>query len=372
MLLLEKLRNLSKDNTDDVLEFCNDLDKEIVIMPAGIHGQTVYEKYLKPNGCRVKYFVDNNPEVQGTFINGIKVISFNEFLEEKDNLKVLIASRIGIYNEIQKQISNYDIDYTYVGEKYYYCEQNSYANPCEQIITKISNYNNLLSILEDNLSKKTLDNILEYRFNYKDINLLTEIKRPLNNQYFEPEIYQISKDDCFVDCGAFTGDTLEVCLKETRGTIERYFAFEPDEKNYNQLLEKKYDFLETFCKGVSDKNATLYFESGGNSGSKITNSGSTQIKVVSLDSELKNQKITFIKMDIEGAEIDALKGAAGIIKKQKPVLAICVYHKFNDIFEIPELIQSFKVDYKYYLRHYTDSASETVLYCVPQNVRKSV
>ncbi len=107
------------------------------------------------------------------------------------------------------------------------------------------------------------------------------------------------------------------------------------------------------------------FDQGASSASKITPSGKVEIPVTTLDNILKNRPVTFIKMDIEGGEIDALNGSRNIINEQKPVLAICVYHKFNDIFDIPLLIKSFGINYKYYLRHYSNYVSETVLYAVP-------
>lgn len=86
------------------------------------------------------------------------------------------------------------------------------------------------------------------------------------------------------------------------------------------------------------------------------------IETVALDEFLHGERVTFIKMDIEGVELDALKGAVRIIKEQKPKLAISVYHKADDIIEIPKLIMEMRPDYKLYLRHYSMLANEMVLY----------
>ena len=74
--------------------------------------------------------------------------------------------------------------------------------------------------------------------------------------------------------------------------------------------------------------------------------------------------ITFIKMDIEGAEYKALQGAEQIIRENKPNLAICLYHKPEDVFEIPQLILNYRPDYRFLVRHYWLREYETVLYAV--------
>jgi len=79
---------------------------------------------------------------------------------------------------------------------------------------------------------------------------------------------------------------------------------------------------------------------------------------------LGDEKATFIKMDIEGSELEALKGAQNQIKVNKPKLAICVYHKETDLITIPQFILSLNPDYKLYLRHYGNFSTELVLYAL--------
>ena len=88
------------------------------------------------------------------------------------------------------------------------------------------------------------------------------------------------------------------------------------------------------------------------------------MEVVRVD-DIVDENVTYVKMDIEGAELDSLYGMEKIIKRDKPTLAICVYHNNEDIIEIPEYISSIAPTYKMYLRHHNWSAAETVLYCVP-------
>lgn len=124
-----------------------------------------------------------------------------------------------------------------------------------------------------------------------------------------------------------------------------------------------YQNWDIYNYGVYDNNSKLYFSSNSSS-TKISNDGDIEVDVIKLDDFFKaHEAPTFIKMDIEGAELAALKGCAETISRYKPKLAICVYHKPEDIFEIPEYILSLNPDYKMYLRHYTNLVNETVLYC---------
>ena len=127
--------------------------------------------------------------------------------------------------------------------------------------------------------------------------------------------------------------------------------------------EKKLEGLvEFFNVGTSNKNETILLDEGsiGSSASRI-GEGSIEAQTVKLD-DVVTGKVTFIKMDIEGAELDALHGATHIIQSQKPRLAICLYHKQSDMYDIPTYILSIVKDYKFVIRHYSSNPWETVLY----------
>ena len=103
----------------------------------------------------------------------------------------------------------------------------------------------------------------------------------------------------------------------------------------------------------------------GSMGSGITDElepGVVSVKVNSIDNVCAEDKVTFIKMDIEGSEIEALKGAVNVIKRDKPRLAICIYHKPEHLYEIPFLVKETVPEYKLYIRHHCDNCADTVLY----------
>lgn len=124
-----------------------------------------------------------------------------------------------------------------------------------------------------------------------------------------------------------------------------------------------YNNIHYLSVGLSNKKQTLKFTMN-KSASTISSDGDTSIKVDKLDNIIDSY-VSFIKMDIEGAEQDAIEGAKKTIKKYHPRLAISAYHKADDIWKIPELILAIRSDYKIYLRHYTEGFTETVIFFIP-------
>lgn len=167
----------------------------------------------------------------------------------------------------------------------------------------------------------------------------------------------------FVDGGGFTGDTLEQAIA-LKIPFSSYHFFEPDVGNYQKAKASFGDDMRVhfYNKGLWSKEETLCFDERGSGTSEVSQDGGERIAVTALDS--LHLTPDFIKMDIEGAEMEALLGAEQTIRQHKPTLAICVYHKLEDIFTIPHFILQCNPSYILYLRHYTDSLMETVCYAI--------
>jgi len=101
----------------------------------------------------------------------------------------------------------------------------------------------------------------------------------------------------------------------------------------------------------------------------ISQNDISQVQTNKLDTIINKEKVQGIKMDVEGAEYSLLKGATKTIKRDKPVLLIAIYHKWDDIFKIQNYIMNLNLDYKFYIRHYSLSIAKTVLYCIPNNTK---
>jgi FkbM family methyltransferase len=191
---------------------------------------------------------------------------------------------------------------------------------------------------------------------------------PIIEQYF-PTDFKLNKGySRVINCGSFDGDTVKQ-INSLFGKIDAIACFEPDLKNYNLLTKYLKDNqknianeIYSFPCGVYDKDIVLNFMSGETTSSTISDKGEVHIQCVSLDNTLLGFRPTFINMDVEGVELEALKGAENILKEYKPDLAICVYHSPNHIWDIPLYLNSLNLGYKFYLRNYTGFIYETVLY----------
>lgn len=184
-------------------------------------------------------------------------------------------------------------------------------------------------------------------------------------QYFD--MFSPKKDEVFVNAGAFQGETDIDFAKWTNNSYKKIFAFEPMQSNV-EICRKRYaengiENIDLFGKGTWSENGHISFAEGANQG-QIDANGTNCIETIKIDDAVigYNGRITFIKMDIEGAELEALRGARETIQKNKPRMAICIYHKPEDLYEIPGYLLSLVPEYRFKVRQYTSTSWETVLY----------
>jgi FkbM family methyltransferase len=165
-----------------------------------------------------------------------------------------------------------------------------------------------------------------------------------------------------IDCGAFNGDTIQGLLEEGY-TIDAALALEPDPDNFNQLANALPDInvINIPCGAAKDL-AQFYFDDGMGMGSKMDPSGSKLIQCVSLSKLAPRFSPTLIKMDIEGAEVEALEGAKELIRSYTPGLAIAIYHEPDHIWKIPLMIQEWDLGYELYIRTHERNSFGTILY----------
>jgi FkbM family methyltransferase len=195
--------------------------------------------------------------------------------------------------------------------------------------------------------------------------------RPEEHTYFPAELFHLDPTDSVLDCGAFDGDTIRELLACTDPTVQSIHAVEADAISFGRLREFV-DALERNIRSrislynfaVGSERGFVHFECNGTLDSRSSESGSL-IELVAIDDIFANVPLTLIKMDIEGAEYDALRGGAKVIRRNQPILAICVYHTQSDIWRIPLLVHEMLPNHRLYLRAYEGDGFQTVMYALP-------
>ncbi|MCM1182642.1 MAG: FkbM family methyltransferase [Roseburia sp.] len=282
----------------------------IGIFGAGDVGRHLIHVY---DDLKFSCFIDNKKA--GIMYHGLPVISLKEFMQRCPDGIIIISTKL-YYKEIMEQL------------------------------------------LEEGIKK---ENIINLGMEYKKLNHL---------QYFDlPQLKKRRRmEEIFVDGGGYDGMTSVEFMKwhgNAGGGYAHTYTWEPDldniEKCKKALDECGMDY-ELVPKGLWSNAKKLKLKTD-DTASSISKDGDISIEVDSIDNVI-NRQVTFIKMDIEGAEYQALLGAKNMIAAYKPKLAICVYHKPEDIWELPLLIYEMNSDYKFFLRHYSFADNETVLYAL--------
>lgn len=330
-------------------------DSKIVIWGGGSCAED-FIKQLGGSNDFVAYYVDKSEKKWNSKIGNVDVRSL-EYLFQDPSVDVVIIATMyfkGIVEELKQQ--------GFAGSVYsafhmVHRERQPDFKPLEKHL------NDMKELLADKKSRDIVEFILEHRKNM-DIDF-SGIYEP--NQYFVKEIVAEDPHAVFVDAGAYHGETIDEFIAFQHGQFEKIYAFEMDADNYMILTGKKHDErVELLNYGLWDERTTCSYAGDGTDGTKssIGKEGDLVAQCISLDEVIDKGKVTFIKMDIEGAEMRALYGAEKCIKRCKPQLAICVYHKPEDIYEISALIHEWLPEHKLYIRHHSLVFTETVLYAV--------
>lgn len=216
--------------------------------------------------------------------------------------------------------------------------------------------------LADESSRQLFCAILEQRLNGK----AAALPAPDPGHHYLPQDLSLPEGPLrFVDCGAYTGDTIE-SFRIAGHTFEAIAAFEPDPQHFPRLCTALAgEKAAIFPCGVWDGMTQLRFVSD-DSASHISDSGEITVQTVALDQALPGFAPTYIKMDIEGAEPQALGGGWGLIAAHRPRLAISVYHRPRHLWDLLLQVDRMELDYRFYLRSHAFNSFETVLYALPK------
>lgn len=337
-----------------------------------------FEQWKFQSRLRVNLLCDSNKDKWGTTIHDMTCVSPEELYQLSKHQKVLVITFVGNPVELNTWLKEHHIRYTNAAECVfeYLCD-----TPKEKEWFEGNRLLEVLNEIKDDESRHVYTNVLCNRLaphlSEADYNELYSI-----GEYFETGVFALGEHESYVDCGAYTGDTIEKFLRVVNGKFSHIYGFEMEPINYSKLCatlkkcESKHDFTaddyELFQNGVWSQEEWLSFgkeDCGSDEGYCLFKTEHEQsVKVVAMD-DVIDGSVSFIKMDIEGSEIQALKGAARIIKDNKPKLAICLYHRLEDFWVIPEYIKKLVPEYQIYVRHHQNGTmGGTVMYATCESI----
>ena len=374
-LLQEPIESVTRRERDTLESLLRSRDNRVVLFGAGNLGSKAAGA-LRGIGITPLAFSDNNPKRWGTQLDGIPVLTPEDAAAHYGKNAIFLVT---IWNEFhwfcetEQQLLSYGCDLVAPYSSLHWRFSEIFL-PCllNDLPSKLYRESDVILKASEIWADAESRRIFEGNIQLRALGEFDGIPgRPAENTYLPPELISISAEDKFLDCGATRGEMLQDLIKKAGETFGQFCALEADNVSFPKLAAYR-DSLTTslqsrvrlFNCAVGAKRQTVHFSHSGLTGSKISDEG-LPVECFPIDDLFAETPLTFIKMDIEGAEYDALLGAERVIRRDRPILAICVYHTQSDIWRIPLLVHSMLPDHKLYLRGYEGDGFQTVLYAIP-------
>ncbi|MDO8682987.1 MAG: FkbM family methyltransferase [Armatimonadota bacterium] len=358
------------EQSDRVRGLVSSRGGSIIIFGAGRLGRDVLDG-LKRTGIQPLAFADNNPASWGKAVDGLKVISPKEAAAYTG--KAVFVTGVYTSEPLRKQLLGMGVD-VITFPQLAWAYPDAFLPHCAvehpySIFKNASDVRAAMSLWADEESKREYAGQLDWRTSLDPEALPPH--RPADETYYPEDLAVPAANEVFVDCGAFDGDSIRDFIERRNGDFRKAIAIEPDPTNAGGLKSfieglpgEVAGKIEVMNYAVGDCRETVKFDASGTVQSSM-GSGSYEAQCVLLDDLISEESPTYLKMDIEGAEIDALKGALLTITHNAPLLAICVYHRQEHLWQVPLLIASMSDKYKLFLRRYSDECWEMVCYAIP-------
>ncbi len=371
---LSSVRERENSAFDNLLAGCGN---RLVLFGAGNLGRKVLQ-CLRSIGVEPLAFADNSPSKWGSQVDGVPVLSPKDAAAQYGGSALFLIAIWSLghyYRDSRTQLESMGCAYvdSTAFLRWKFADQ-LLPDFCQDLPHKLyeqaADVRKAASLWADDASRQEYLNHVRWRALGDQNALGPPVKE---ESYFLESLYRIEDREVFVDCGAYTGDTAEQVIRRNPA-FSRIVAIEADPENFD-CLTKWIGTLDTpvasrisaLNVAVGAKRGKLRFQAGGGEGAKLAADGNVVVECIPIDELAPAAGSTFIKMDIEGAELDALAGARRSIQKNRPILSICVYHKQDDLWRIPLFIDTLVEDYRFFLRAHDVDGWQLVCYAVPVN-----
>ena len=338
------------------------------IVGAAPEGQRL-AKICAGRNTKIEAIVDDDPTKAGLSVAGRRVAPVQSLLDLPKTVPVVIASHrvLGITRRLRnfgfKTVVPFAMLQVLAPDVF--PPHMFYEHLLEDLWDNRAQYRALHERLADDQSRRVLEAVVEFRRT-----LDPEALQPVISEkdlYAPQGLFEFDNDEAYVDAGTFDGDTIRSFIERVRGRFEAVYGFEPDPLTFAKL---KANFsndprVHPIHAGLHSKAGMLRFRDDASRGAIFASDGEIETPVTTLDDALDGRRLTYVKMNIEGAEMDALQGGRKSIIKWRPRLAISLYHRASDLWRIPQRVLELNPDYRLYFRQHDGGIIETVLYALP-------
>ena len=350
---------------DSVWKKLSESEKPIVMYGMGDGAEKIMAVFKKL-GIEPAAFMASDEFVRGHSFMGYHVHRLSEIQEMYEDFIIVVCFGSSIppvmdkLYELDRQYELYSPDVPVFGEGLF---NEEYLDANADKLKKVK------KLLADEQSRKVLDDIISYKLT-GDIKLLKGCETPTDEGW---SLLNIGREETYVDLGAYNGDTVDKFLRLTNKEFENIYAVEPDRKSFNRMVRRNYAlgrgiFHPVNAAAWNDDTILQLRQSGSRgsaTGSKYGRGRVTDVQAMKVDTLLEGNKATLLKFDVEGSEREALDGARETIAKYRPKVILSLYHRTEDLLELPLKIHEMNGGYRLYLRHHPYiPAWDVELYCV--------
>jgi FkbM family methyltransferase len=342
--------------------------QRLIILGAADEGRRL-AALCREAGIAVAAIADDNPALAGSEIAGARVVAVASLAEFDKATPVVIASHRTLKaTERLKAVGFADVApfaLLQMLEPQRFPSHAFHAGWLEDLAANRARYFELADRLADDFSRDVLDRVVGYRLTCDPLVLAPIVEWEL---YGPKDLVLYGEDEVYIDGGSYDGDSVRLFIDRVGGRFERVLAFEPEPATFARLAanfsaDRR---VEPYQKGLWSGTRSLRFDDEGTRASGITEAqNGIEVPVTSIDEVLGQGRVTYIKMNIEGAEQEALAGARRAIRRCQPKLAISAYHRASDLWQIPALVREIEPRYRFYFRQHDGGVIETVLYALP-------
>ena len=363
---LDDLKNFVSTTENKLEYFLKKHKNNLLFLYGGGLGAIWYLNLFKREDISLDGIIESNPKTESLY--GQKIYNLQQAMKIGNKFDVVIGAPK--YSEEIRQIL---LEHGIIDENIFDFEAEIYCSFIKDIegyrkylLTNWERIEKLFSSLQDTKSVETLEAFIRGRIS-ADLSYFKKIYVP--NQYYPNDIFNFTNSETLVELGSNNGLTLLEFIDKVNGKYKKIFCFEPEyESVLKDIISRQSGNITLIEKAAWDKQEDVTFVNDNGAATAhvdreaCTLSTSYIVHADSVDNCIGDEHITYIKMDIEGAEVRALKGCEKTILRDKPKLAVCIYHEPSDFLEISEYLHSLVPEYKFYVRHHNISAEETVLY----------